>query len=99
MFVYKHFEYFQFDLPEREFEPQIFCNFPAHDLNFHGKEPEIKSKQASKRDRIFTFLTIMKHFFQYSSPKNWTLIHKTVIKLLFIVYQVNPKYEFYYAMV
>ena len=26
-----------FDLPEREFEPQIFHNFPAHDLNFHGR--------------------------------------------------------------
>ena len=26
-----------FDLPERVFEPQIFSNFPAHDLNFHGK--------------------------------------------------------------
>ena len=31
--------------------PQIFSNFPAHDLNFHeSEEPEIKSKQASKRD-------------------------------------------------
>ena len=26
-----------FDLPERGFEPQIFSNFPAHDLNFNGK--------------------------------------------------------------
>jgi hypothetical protein len=26
-----------FDLPERGFETQIFSNFPAHDLNFHGK--------------------------------------------------------------
>ena len=26
-----------FDLPKRGFEPQIFSNFPAHDLNFHGK--------------------------------------------------------------
>ena len=25
------------DLPERGFEPQVFNNFPAHDLNFHGK--------------------------------------------------------------
>ena len=25
------------DLPEQGFEPQIFSNFPAHDLNFHGK--------------------------------------------------------------
>ena len=25
------------DLPERGFEPQIFSNFPAHDLNFHVK--------------------------------------------------------------
>ena len=30
-------EQFFFDLPERGFEPQIFSNFPAHDLNFHGK--------------------------------------------------------------
>ena len=42
----------KFDLPERGFEPQIFSNFSAHDLNFHGnEEPKIKSKQASKRDR------------------------------------------------
>ena len=26
-----------FDLPEGGFEPQIFSNVPAHDLNFHGK--------------------------------------------------------------
>ena len=26
-----------FDLPEQGFEPQIFSNFSAHDLNFHGK--------------------------------------------------------------
>ena len=26
-----------FDLPERGMEPQIFSNFPAHDLNLHGK--------------------------------------------------------------
>ena len=26
-----------FDLPERGFEPQIFSNLPAHDLNFHGR--------------------------------------------------------------
>ena len=26
-----------FDLPERGFEPQIFSNFPANDLNFHEK--------------------------------------------------------------
>ena len=27
----------RFDLLERGFESQIFSNFPAHDLNFHGK--------------------------------------------------------------
>ena len=26
-----------FDLPEQGFEPQIRCNFPAHDLNFYVK--------------------------------------------------------------
>ena len=26
-----------FDLPEWGFEPQIVSDFPAHDLNFHGK--------------------------------------------------------------
>jgi hypothetical protein len=26
-----------FDLPEQGFEPQIFGNFPAHDLNFDVK--------------------------------------------------------------
>ena len=26
-----------FDLPEWGFEPQIFSNFPAYDLNFHGR--------------------------------------------------------------
>ena len=41
-----------FDLKERGFEPKIFSNFPTHDLNFHRREgEEIKSKQASKRDR------------------------------------------------
>ena len=25
------------DLLELGFEPQIFSNFPAHDLNFHGR--------------------------------------------------------------
>ena len=46
-----------FDLPERGFEPQIFSNFPAHDLNFmESEEPEIKSKQASKRDRTLVTL-------------------------------------------
>ena len=25
------------DLSERGFEPQIFSNFPANDLNFHGR--------------------------------------------------------------
>ena len=39
-----------FDLLERGFEPQIFSNFPAHDLDFmEGEDDEIKSKQASKR--------------------------------------------------
>ena len=27
----------KFDLPERGFEPQIFCNFPAHDLKTGNK--------------------------------------------------------------
>ena len=27
----------RFDLPERGFEPQIFRNFPNHNLNFHVK--------------------------------------------------------------
>ena len=26
-----------FDLPEQGYETQIFSNFPAHDMNFHGK--------------------------------------------------------------
>ena len=47
----KNKEQKNFDDPERGFKPQIFSNFPAHDLNFHeSEEPEIKSKQASKRD-------------------------------------------------
>jgi hypothetical protein len=38
-------------IPERGFAPQIFINFPAHDLNFHGRDGDkIKSKQTSKRD-------------------------------------------------
>ena len=41
-----------FDLLERGFEPQIFSNFPAHDLIFmEGEGDKIKSKQASKRYR------------------------------------------------
>ena len=42
----------KFDLPEQGFEPQIFSNFPAHDLNFHvkwGARDQIK--KASKGDR------------------------------------------------
>ena len=35
-------------LPGQGFEPQIFSNFPAHE------EPEIKSKQGSKRDRTLS---------------------------------------------
>ena len=27
----------KFELPEQGFEPQIFSNFPAHNLNFHGR--------------------------------------------------------------
>ena len=34
-----------FDFPEQGFEPQIFSNFPDHDLNFHADE--IKSRQGS----------------------------------------------------
>ena len=41
----------------RGFEPQIFSNFSAHDLNFHGREgDEIKSKQGSKGDRTLPTL-------------------------------------------
>ena len=41
-----------FDLREWRFIPQIFTNFLPHDLIFMEiEEPEIKSKQASKRDR------------------------------------------------
>ena len=48
-----------FDLPERGFEPQIFSNFPAHDLNFMESEGDkIKSKQASKRDRTLLFASV-----------------------------------------
>ena len=42
---------------ERGFEPQFFSNFPAQDLNFmESEEPEIKSKQASKRDRTLVIV-------------------------------------------
>ena len=27
----------KFDLPDWRFAPQIFINFPSHDLNFHVK--------------------------------------------------------------
>ena len=48
-----------FDLLQRVFEPQIFSNFPAHDLNFmESEEPEIKSKQASKRERTLICIFI-----------------------------------------
>ena len=54
-----------FDLPEQGFEPQIFSNFPAHDLNFHGREgDEIKSKQASKRDMSLQFSKVSKYNYQ-----------------------------------
>ena len=45
------------DLLQREFEPQIFSNFPTHDLNFcRRKGDKIKSKKASKRDRTLNFM-------------------------------------------
>ena len=60
-----------FDFLEQGFEPQIFSNFPAHDLNFNGREgDEIKSKQVSKRDRTLSYsfthkqTNMMKHFIQ-----------------------------------
>ena len=38
-----------FDLLEWGFEPQIFSDFPAHDLNVYGGEgDETKSKQVFK---------------------------------------------------
>ena len=41
----------KFDLPERGFEPQIFSYFPHMIWIFMWcEEPEIKSKQVSKRD-------------------------------------------------
>ena len=41
-----------FDLPDRGFEPQIFSYFPHMIWIFMWcEEPQIKSKQASKRDR------------------------------------------------
>ena len=33
LFIFK----LKIDLPEQGFEPQVFSNFPAHDLNFHLK--------------------------------------------------------------
>ena len=65
-----------FDLPERGFEPQIFSNFPAHDWIFmEGEGDEIKSKQASKRDRtlplskLSTYLLYSSDGFQQMPPK------------------------------
>ena len=59
-----------FDLPEPGFESQIFSNFPAHDLNFHGRKgDEIKSKQASKRD------------FNYQTEKNIFIFSKARVSL------------------
>ena len=49
--MYEEFEK-KIDLPERGFEHQIFSSFPSMILIFmESEEPEIKSKQASKRDR------------------------------------------------
>ena len=41
-----------FELPEQAFEPQIFSNFPDHDLNFHADET--KSRQGSKKFHDFS---------------------------------------------
>ena len=53
-----------FVLPERGFEPQIFSNFPAHNLIFmEGEGDKIKPNQASKRDRTLCMgLHIAKSF-------------------------------------
>ena len=44
-----------FDLPKQGFEPQIFSNFPAHDLNFHWKvrSPRSNLKKLLKEIRLY----------------------------------------------
>ena len=44
-----------FDLLERGFDPQIFSNFSAHDLNFHVKW--------AAQDQIKALYSILKHPF------------------------------------
>ena len=78
---------------EREFEPQIFSNFPAHDLNFHEREgDEIKSKQASKRDRTLLALNPMqglKYFFQIFVCRKYVVIDKKKGKNIMSLWKVN----------
>ena len=58
-----------FDLPEPGFEPQIFSNFSAHDLNYHGK--------CGSRDQIKTSFQKFTDWYQFgcgiakmAGPKN-----------------------------
>ena len=46
-----------FDLPERGFEPQVFSNFPAHDLNSHVKSGawELTNYDCESRVRKFNW--------------------------------------------
>ena len=60
-----------FNLPEKGFKPQIFSIFPDHDLNFHRREgEEIKSKQASKRDKTLQIFTRFENMFAYKQNLN-----------------------------
>ena len=84
-----------FDLLQRGFESQIFSNFPTHDLNFHGKRPEIKSKQASKRVRALRPSYSGLEFFipmqisQHLKTRQWW-VNILMINLVF-----SPKQHFY----
>ena len=52
-----------FDIPEQGFEPQIFSNFPAHDLNVHGKW--------GARDQIKTSFKKRHDFKDFHSTQNF----------------------------
>ena len=50
-----------FDLPERGFEPQIFSNFPAHDLNEAMREARSNQNKLIKEiGRYFHALVVLR---------------------------------------
>jgi hypothetical protein len=57
---------FFLDLLDPGFEPHIFSNFPAHDLNFHGREgDEINQNKFLKEIGFYTTVPLIRSVLEY----------------------------------